>query len=280
MRSPLFLALLLLLRLPAFCQDSVDFKTVYQPEHMYTTTSVQKTTTRISLDSGGQEIIDAMKEHGVELPMVKTQSVNSEFQLKTGKQGDSARMPVFMDIVKCIDDSGKAVIPAGSRIFGSVHPSDLPALDSMHAPDMDEDVKASFMKMMKDIFSQLSLPAVKVAVGQTIGVDNPVKLPFPGMDMNMKVHMDYTLTGLTGNIAHFDVAMKINFQLSGTEAPLSGGGTGAGTVLFDTKNYFMVGQDLHMSVDMFMRPQPGTVMHIQVKTETSSSVSVEPHRWH
>ena len=91
--------------------QKLDFSLVYKPNTVYTQTTQQ--TTEIKFDTAPKQLIDALKEQGIQKPI----SSKTEIVTKTNDFLEGNKLPFVMTITKTETNLDQGALPKGTTIY-------------------------------------------------------------------------------------------------------------------------------------------------------------------
>lgn len=212
--------------------DGFTFRVQYKPETTYTQTLEQSSHSDIKY-SGSNEILQLLKNKGVQNPTVTDRISTTESVVKTGKVTDGDQYPLTIEFVKSTSSDGKNIIPNGTVIYGRGTTRAMPTLDSIASSGLTDDYKKTLLQMMRSTFSQLSFPEKKVKVGESFSIESPLTFPVAGVTIEMTITTTYTLLSITNGIADIDVTQDYKMKTIVSKYTVSASGSGKGKMLYD-----------------------------------------------
>ncbi|WP_281335883.1 hypothetical protein [Flavobacterium eburneipallidum] len=252
MKKTILLLLIVATQL-AVAQNKNEFqlKVQYNPETKYDQTMDQTTHLEMKY-SGDSEIIQKLKESGMQNPMITDNNSVIESVFKTGKLSENKDFPLTIEFVKTTNSNDKIVIPSGTIIYGKGTLGNMPTLDSIVSPGLSEEFKKSMLQTMQATFSQINIPERTVKVGDVFSIDTPMSIPMAGMQLEMTITTTYKLESIQKNIADFDISQVFTMKTNTGKFPMNATGTGKGKLLYDIINNFNLKYqiDMEMSANM------------------------------
>lgn len=252
MKKTILLLLIVATQL-AVAQNKNEFqlKVQYNPETKYDQTMDQTTHLEMKY-SGDSEIIQKLKESGMQNPMITDNNSVIESVFKTGKLSENKDFPLTIEFVKTTNSNDKIVIPSGTIIYGKGTLGNMPTLDSIVSPGLSEEFKKSMLQTMQATFSQINIPERTVKVGDVFSIDTPMSIPMAGMQLEMTITTTYKLESIQKNIADFDISQIFTMKTNAGKFPMNATGTGKGKLLYDIINNFNLKYqiDMEMSANM------------------------------
>lgn len=140
-----------------FAQNEFTFKVHYNPETNYNQSIQQNSETNIRY-IGSEEVMQKLKEKGIQNPTLTNSKSTNNLILKTGKLSKIKSFPLTIEFAKTISNEVKKTIPDGTIIYGSGTIDNLPKLDSIVSENLNESFKKTLLETMQSTFSQLSFP--------------------------------------------------------------------------------------------------------------------------
>lgn len=237
----------------------LDFKLGFSPQTNYNQTTNTSSEFQLSYE-GSKELLEMLKEKGVENPTITKSSADMESVLKTGKIDAQGNFPVIIEYLKSVDGNGKTIIPSGTLLYGKGSLSALPKLDSIVAKDLDETLKNTIFQLVQSTFAQLALPEKKLKVGESFLQETPLRMPVGGLNINMTIKTTYHLKEIVGKNAFFDVDQVYTANVLDTDKNnITVSGTGTGKFIYDIPNSFANENILDMKFIFELKKEEVTV---------------------
>lgn len=247
------LLIIVLIKFSCFCQSQkeVDFKIHYQPNTQYDQTLEQISKTEIKY-SGSKDFLENLKNKGVDNPTLS--NIESEIKtiIKTGKQ-EGENFPLTIEYANGINSDGKKIIPDGTLIYGHGSNNNLPILDSIVGPGLEDDFRKSFLKTMQSTFSQLSFPERRVKIGDSFSSEMPLSIPIAGITIEMTITTKYKLLNIQNGIAEFDIASVYKVKSNITGYTIKADGKSQGNLFYDVEQYNMTKYETKTKMKMQLK---------------------------
>lgn len=243
--------LLALAAIPALGQNSrqVTLTHGYAPETTYKQTLAQQHSTTIRYKAN-EDVLNVLKEQGIQNPTVQNISSGYITELKTGKSLDNKTFPLTIKFIKSPDGFEKSGITTETKIYGHGTINALPKIDSIAAPEMNTKLKETMLATIDAMLSQTKFPEKPFARGDTQQIITPVTVPVAGTTIDMDLITDYTLESIKNNVAHFIIAITYKAKTSDPKYRITGSGTGKGFMNYDIKAKFPVSQKSDIVMQM------------------------------
>lgn len=257
----------------AFSQE-ITFNLNYVPNRDYKQ-QISQTQDLIMKFSGPSDMIRSLEENGLSNPTVNKTTTVSEVTMTTGSEEANGSFPFTITFESMFDQSGRSIIPEGTRITGSATRTSMPKLDSISNTTLDPEFKKGMMETMKAMMSQLELPSRSLRVGEKFTEEKPLEIPMVGESLKMTIALTYKLKSVKGNLAYLDVDTKLTMDtnLEGFENQSKGWGTGS--IVYDTQAQFISRYDNVLEMSMKGKIE-NVKMTIESKVEFHQVVSVFP----
>jgi len=232
----------------------LDFKIGYAPKMAYHQIVEQSSETELHYFAS-PEILEKLKNNGVENPTLGKTLTIMESVFKTGNAAKDGFFPVTIEFLKSTNSDKKTIIPDGTFIYGKASASSMPQLDSIVSKDLDASFKETLLKTMQNMFSQIALPEQKLKVGESFVQETPLSIPVAGISFDMKISTTYKLISMTKETANFDIIQKYILNVVITEGQqynITADGSGTGKLLYDIPNHFATSfkLDIGLSFDL------------------------------
>ena len=188
---------------------------------------------------GSEEFLNTLKSSGVKNPTITNSTVDIESVFKTGKTNAEGNFPVVIEYLKSLDNKGNTIIPNGTLIYGKGSTSSLPKMDSIVAKGLDEASKNMIFEIVKNSFSQLTLPEKKIKIGEAFSQESPLTIPIGALNIDMSITTIYKLISIVDKNAYFDINQVYTANISSENLNnIIVSGTGTGKMTYDIPNYF------------------------------------------
>ena len=256
-----------------FAQDSVLFKMHYLQNHLYKQTVKQKTHTEINY-SGRDELMQTLKERGIQNPTKTDQETSFKAAVTTGKLNDNDIMPIEMSFVEPVYSNSAVIIPANTKVLGSVSHYGIPQFDSVVADGMDEEFKKGFMVGMQSVLSQIKLPEKKMAKGDEFVQKTPITIPLGLVTVKMDVTTTYKLIDFNDSEAYFDLLTVSTISMDADEkVAATGGGEGSGKFVYNRLKDFPSLFNLSSTMDITTEVSPMKI-HLVLNNESEYNYEI------
>lgn len=254
-----------------FFGQSIDFKIQYKPQTKYFQKLEQSIENEIYYEAS-DEILEKLKENGIQNPTITKTGNNSESVFKAGKLKSNGTFPVSIEFLKSANAENQSIIPNGTLIYGTGTISKMPQLDSIVSKDMDKTFKESLLQTVQSTFSQLDLPQKTLKIGESFSQETPFTIPISSVSLEMILTTTYTLTKVVNKKAFFDISVLYTMKVSVEKYNIKGSGTGNGKMDYDTINHFPTKYDLNTEMAFDMKQD---AFNFQAKTKIGFHQTVE-----
>ena len=185
---------------------------------------------------GDDSVISALKKRGIVSPVTYNRGMDMRATITTGRLNAHNRIPVELVFNKAEDIDGNTMIPAGTKMAGSVVRYKMPVYDSVISDQMDQDTKRTFLETFKNILAEISFPVKRMAIGDTFKFVAPLNFALGDLTIKLSFSTVYTLRSYDATIANFDIDMTYTLNKDDSAMVASGGGSGSGVMVLDLKN--------------------------------------------
>ncbi len=243
-------AFIILFGFTGFQTGSLHFKVAYKPDSRYNETLEQSSEGKVYY-FGSEEFLKSLKGRDVSNPTITKKSSTTKEIFKTGKLTDSIHFPLTMEFVSTESSDGKQVIPDGTIIFGHGTIGNMPVLDSIFSPGMEDETKMVFMKTMAATLSQITFPEKDINVGDSFTHETPLTIPVAGKKIEMNISTVYKLLSISSGLATFDISQHYTMTLD--EYTTEGGGSGSGHMVYDISHNFYTNFEENAEMNLTMK---------------------------
>lgn len=248
MKNSILLLLFIVTHLSiAQSKNEFQLKVQYNPETSYDQTMDQTSHSEMKY-SGDPEIMQKLKDKGIQNPTVNDNHSIVESVYKTGKLSAKKDFPLTIEFLKTTNSDNKIAIPDGTIIYGKGTLGSTPTMDSIVSKGLSEELKKSILQTLQATFAQINIPERKVKLGEVFALDTPLSIPMAGMQLDMTITTTYKLLSLRNNVADFDISQVYTMKSNTAKFPMNATGTGKGKLLYDVTNNF----NLKYQMDMEM----------------------------
>jgi hypothetical protein len=247
--------------------QKIQFSIAYKPNTVYTQTSQQ--TTELKFESAAAEIVDALKEQGIQNPISnKTETVTT-----TGAF-DQNKLPLVMKITKSESDLKESAIAEGTTLYGHVDSEQKLKFDSVSGLNADAEVEEKILEMVKGIVNKVAFSDTTLKIGDSVSVVSTTEIPSPLFAMKMVITTWFKLLRKEGNTAYFDVTESYTSNSEEYKDMFQMTGHGKGTLQYDIANRFykIYKMDSETVVNMKMGEQELKISTL-VKLDQSTIIS-------
>lgn len=246
-KTILFLFLVAAHLCSAQSKNEFQLKVQYNPETSYD--QIMDQTSHLEMKySGDPEIMQKLKDKGIQNPTINDNHSIVESVYKTGKLSAKKDFPLTIEFLKTTNSDNKIAIPDGTIIYGKGTLGSTPTMDSIVSKGLSEELKKSILQTLQATFAQINIPERKVKLGEVFALDTPLSIPISGMQLDMTITTTYKLLSLKNNVADFDISQVYTMKSSTTKFPINATGTGKGKLLYDVIHNF----NLKYQMDMEM----------------------------
>lgn len=240
-----FLPAVLILVATNFCKaQSVNFKIGYQPNRNYHLIGDMKMSVVTDLSSV-PKMADQLKQQGITEPINADMTMQLNCAINTGSTSADKTFPYQMNFnmpSMTVNINGKNIpIPmpknTDMRIFGHIAGGQL-SVDSLNGQKIPDSVAQKTLGMMNNMTRMVKFPDHPLKVGESFTQQVPLNIPMlNGLSNNIAT--TYTLVGVQGNVAKFDIKQDMNMHMDiKGKVLISMTGAGTGKMTYDISNSF------------------------------------------
>lgn len=263
----ILLFILAIITLSCNGQEEIHFKIGYLPNHDYTLSQTQKSENIINYIAT-DEILQSLKDHGVENPTIQKQTVLLKSISRTGSPKGN-EFPINIELL----ESNNPTLVSGTKFFGKSVNQKV-RIDSIYSTTMDDERKMMLMTAMESVLNQSEYPTMKIKVGESFKKNDPMSIPVGNMVIQMEINSTYTLTEVNNGIGHFDLDQVyiLKTEIEGYEMKLNGSGNGK--IQYDIEKQFFTKYYLEMEMKLKMDLEPFSI-ELQTKSTTDQTTEIK-----
>lgn len=230
-----------------YSQDSILLAMHFKPMLNYYNVSSQKMHIEVSY------VFDDTTENVVDLrnPNIRDISFLMKLMTRTGALKNE-KIPVETEYLESVNQDNAAVIPPGTKIFGTAIPGKQTVYDSISEMQGNEEYRKVLLATLQSMLSQIQIPEKRMAIGDEFLTETPLTMNMSGINLDMVCLQTYKLISATRETANFDIRMKYKMKIQSDEVPglpFSGNGEGEGTLLLDRTNDYPLKYDFHYKMN-------------------------------
>lgn len=219
--------------------DILNFKAEYKPDCVYNQTMSDKTNMETKYDAS-PEILQALKDKGVENPTKIANEVTVQITLKTGKLGPQNIYPFTLTYLKTTSKDGKKEIPDNTLFYGTDTLGHIPIIDSVTTtPAIAGDVKKNLISTVQELLQESSGPEKSLKVGDQFTRETPMNVDLGFTKLRMDVSNTYVLKNIVNGLATFEITQVYTLSSTINEHTFRAEGKGKGNIVYDISgNYY------------------------------------------
>lgn len=225
-------------------QISVKFENEFYPNKKYENVNYTNSKSYMNFE-GDKDFIKALKDQGVNIPIISETSINSisEIETKNEKNNQIPFVTYFKKVSKTQNINGIETTEPdnleGSYIYGYYENRKSTVIDSIQSEKINEETKKILKSVIENTAKGINYPENPIKIGDTFEQNLPMDFPFANFGkISFIINTKYLLKEIKNGVAFFDT--KINFIMT-SEIPnieLTSKGTGTGVVEYDITNKF------------------------------------------
>jgi len=256
-----------------FSQSAIHFTMGLLPNNRYDQTVTQKIRIEMNLDSSTADMIAKMEANGLKNPTVQEQETNMEAITISGNLNkQSGKIPVTMTIVKSDENLSRILTPE-TKFLGTARLNEMPVYDSISGIALQDNQKQQMLKAMSSL-SQINLPNKSLSPGESDTLHTPISIPVGGVTLTMDYITIYHLKSIRGKTASFDVDANFVLNMEVKDLPVSGYGSGAGSMDYDLEKHYPSVYNLKYKIIMRVA-RDGLILHMNMLSDLNSISNVQ-----
>lgn len=230
--------------------DTLDFKIQFKPDTKYLQTLDLKRETYIKY-SGSDELIQKLKDKGIENPKFVKDSTKMEVVYKTYKLTDNTSFPFTLEYIKTFNSNNIIEIPDGSFFYGHCLNENTPILDSFTSKETNEEINRKNIQTIQENFRQFFGPEAKIRVGESFSRESRRTVPFAGDMINFITITNYKLLSIDKGIGYFNISQVHIIDSNSTKSAVKLKGRSTGEIYYDILNdyYLTYRLDTEMEIN-------------------------------
>lgn len=232
--------------------DIVNFKVEYKPGCVYNQTMTDKSEMMTKYDAS-PEIMQALKDKGVQNPTKTANNVSILIKLKSGKMGPQNIYPFTVEYVKTTSQDGKKEIPDNTLFYGTDTLGKIPVLDSVSSPqELDAKAKKSLLQNIEQLLQESCGPEKTVKMGESFTKVAPMNVDLGITKLQMDVTTTYKLKSMANGLATFDISQIYALNSTVKDHTFKADGTGTGSIVYDVAGNYYKDYSTNMVLNMSM----------------------------
>src|SRR5690554_5575151 len=224
-------------------QKEINFKVGYLPDMSYALTQKQITENNIKYIAS-DEFLQNLKDNGIENPTITKDTSLLKSISKTGSLNGNE----FSFDTELLESNNPTLIK-GTKFYGKLIEGKT-KIDSIYSSTMSEDMKNHILPFMESILDQIKFPHIKMKVGDSFELKNPISMPIADVTMEMEINSIYTLKKVSNGIGYFDINQVYNLKSASKDYIMDVDGTGAGQIYYDIENEALTKFYLEMEMSL------------------------------
>jgi len=192
-------------------EEAILFQIGYLPNMKYRETSKLMTKNTIRY-SGPEDVLDDLFLEGHVQGQQSETYVQTGYIIKTGKLSDSGDFPLKGEIVYYTNTAAPAIKLDGVEFFGRFHTANLFTLENAVVPFDEADSAGVNLQELQNAFGTQFTTSFLMQVGDSAKVTRQQKLPFPGVDIDVELHITYKYVGMTSGVAYLKVTQEMSYD--------------------------------------------------------------------
>ena len=212
---------------------------------------------------------------GLKSPNTTDISFVMKLMTKTGALKNE-KMPVETEYIESLNQDNAAIIPPGTKIFGTAVPGKQPVYDSISEMPGNEELRKTLLTTLQSVLSQIQIPEKRMTIGEEFSTESPLTMNIYGMNFEMVCLQTYKLISATNETANFNISMTYKMKIQSDEVPgmpFSGDGEGGGMLLLDRANDYPLKYDLHYQMNYGLKKE-GVTLNTKLSASYNQEVTI------
>ncbi|TDS52416.1 hypothetical protein [Myroides indicus] len=248
-------------------QEKIDFKVGYLPNLDYTLSQKQISENTIKYIAS-DEVLQSLKDRGVENPTVKKDTTILKSISKTGRIEGNA-FPVNIELL----ESTNPTLLSGTKFFGKYIDQKI-RIDSIFSTTMTNEEKMTLRMTMESMLNQVEYPNRKIKVGESFKQNNPISMPIGNIVIELDINSTYTLTNISDGIGYFNLDQIYTLKTEIENYEIKVNGKGNGQIQYDIEQQFFTKYFLEMEMNLKMDLDPFSI-ELQTKSITDQTTEIK-----
>ncbi|RYM34649.1 hypothetical protein ERX46_04545 [Brumimicrobium glaciale] len=282
MTKNLTFILLILISFTNFAQESVLFEIQYKPNKNYITKTTTTSLSEVDFVAD-EEIIKALKDNGIDMPMIVNSEVKISSNIFTDNINENGETPATMNYGEMIStntingETKTEKLPlSGSKITGKYDKDFMFHVDSIHGENISVETKRNLITTIESVQQSIKFPEQPMKVGDTFKSEVPMSIPIDGMNpVLINISIEYYLKEIKEEKAFFDIVQTVGLDMSREQFNMSAKGTGSGSAIFDIKEGFLTKFITELPMDMTLDINEEISMKLKVKTKSEQITEIK-----
>jgi hypothetical protein len=195
----------------AAAEEAMLFQIGYLPNMKYRETSKLITKNTITY-SGSEEVLDDLFLEGYFQGQQSETYVQTGIVIKTGSPSKQEGFPLKGEIVYYTNSAMPAMKLDGAQFFGRFHETNFFTLENAVFPFDEEGGAGVDLQELQSTFGSQFTASFLMQIGDSAKVTRRQQLPFPGVDIDIDLHVTYKLVGLSSGVAYLKVSQEMYYD--------------------------------------------------------------------
>lgn len=248
-------------------QEKIDFKVGYLPNLDYTLSQKQISENTIKYIAS-DEVLQSLKDRGVENPTIKKDTTILKSISKTGRI-EGNEFPVNIELL----ESTNPTLVSGTKFFGKYIDQKI-RIDSIFSTTMTNEEKMTLRMTMESMLNQVEYPNRKIKVGESFKQNNPISMPIGNIVIELDINSTYTLTNISDGIGYFNLDQIYTLKTEIENYEIKVNGKGNGQIQYDIEQQFFTKYFLEMEMNLKMDLDPFSI-ELQTKSITDQTTEIK-----
>jgi hypothetical protein len=192
-------------------EDAMLFQIGYLPNMKYRETNKLITKNTITY-SGSEDVLDDLFLEGYFQGQQSETYIQSGTVIKTGKTSELGDFPLKGEIVYYTNSAMPAMKLDGAEFFGRFHETNFFTLENAVFPFGDEEGAEVNLQELQSTFGSQFTTSFLMQIGDSAKVTRREKLPFPGVDVDIDLHITYKFVGISSGVAYLKVTQEMSYD--------------------------------------------------------------------
>lgn len=259
-------------------QNFIEFKSQYFPNKKYEIENYTNSKSYINFE-GDEGFVNALKEKGIELPIISESSIIaiSETETKVQTNNNLPYITQYKKVTKTQNVNGtETTVPdtlEGSRIYGFFENGKNVKIDSIQSDILDIETKRILKDVIEKTTENINYPDKPLKIGDAFEQNIPMEFPLANLgEISFIINTKYVLKEVRDKNAYFNTTIDFILTSQIPEVKLESYGSGTGIVEYNIKDKLTTKNSSKYTLEMIAIKDN---LKIQIKSDAESKYIIK-----